>query len=47
MMYASLYYPLMTKEQLENTELPSNQDIQIISTKGKKYNLIVEVNSVT
>jgi hypothetical protein len=29
-MHASLYNPLMTNEQLENTELPSNQGIQII-----------------
>jgi hypothetical protein len=32
---ASLYNPLMTNKQLENTELPSNQGIQIISTKEK------------
>jgi hypothetical protein len=47
MMHASLYNLLMTNKQLENTKLPSNQGIQIISTKEKKHNFIVEVNSVT
>jgi hypothetical protein len=47
MMHASLYNPLMTNEQLENTELLSNKAFKLSQPRKKTHNFIVEVNSVT